>query len=162
MGITDLNDAQLKAVSYTDGPLLILAEPGSGKTLTITEKVVQLIKGGLEPDKILALTFSEKAAAEMQNRIEKNIGSSSGITVSTFHSFCNELIRDFSLDMGINHGTRLISKEHSHVWGAKNIDSFNFEYIAIPTVPSDLITSLLKCLNLFVNTYFLRQIEADM
>ena len=144
MGITDLNNDQLEAVSYTDGPLLILAGPGSGKTLTITEKVVQLIEEELDPDKILALTFSEKAASEMHDRIEKNIGSASGITVSTFHSFCNELIRDFSLDMGINHGTRMISKEHSHVWGVKNIDSFNFEYITIPTAPSDLITSLME------------------
>lgn len=112
LGITDPNNDQLKAVSYNDGPLLILA-----------------------------LAFSEKTAAEMQDRIEKNIVSASGITVSTFHSFCNELIRDFSLDMGINHGTRMISKEHSHVWGVKNIDSFNFEYITIPTAPSYLITS---------------------
>jgi DNA helicase-2/ATP-dependent DNA helicase PcrA len=110
---------------------------------------VHLIEGGLAPDKILALTFSEKAAGEMQDRIEKNIGTASGITISTFHSFSNELIRDFSLDMGINHGTRLISKEHSHVWGAKNIDSFKFDHIAIPTVPTDLITCLLEGISQF-------------
>ncbi|WP_342304948.1 ATP-dependent DNA helicase [Methanolobus sp. ZRKC5] len=144
MKTTELNNDQLNAVSYTSGPLLILAGPGSGKTLTITEKVLQLIESGFPPEKILALTFSEKAADEMQNRIEKKIGTGTGITISTFHSFCNDLIRDFSLDMGINHGIRLISKEHSHVWSIKNIDSFKFEYIPIPTMPSDLIKSLLE------------------
>lgn len=149
LGTAELNDYQQKAVSYVLGPLLILAGPGSGKTLTITEKVVKLIENGLAPEKMLALTFSEKAAGEMQDRIEQRIGSGSGMTVSTFHSFCNEIIRDFALDTGINHGTRLISREHSHVWGVKNIDTFGFEHIAIPTFPFDLITSLLEGVSQF-------------
>ncbi len=140
----EINEYQRKAASYISGPLLILAGPGSGKTLTITEKVVTLIDNGFVPEKILALTFSEKAAGEMQERIEQKIGSDSGMTVSTFHSFCNDIIREFALDTGIDHGTRLISKEHSHVWGMKNIDTFGFEYITIPTFPVDLITSLLE------------------
>ncbi|MDD4249671.1 MAG: ATP-dependent helicase, partial [Methanosarcina sp.] len=139
-----LNEGQSKAVGYTDGPLLILAGPGSGKTLTITEKVVNLTKNGISPARILALTFSEKAAGEMQERIEKEIGAESNITVSTFHSYCNELIREFFLYAGINHNVRLISKEHSHVWGIINIDSFGFENIAIPSNHYDLITSLLE------------------
>ncbi|WP_370575881.1 ATP-dependent helicase, partial [Methanomethylovorans sp.] len=144
MVLKTLNPEQFKAVTYTTGPLLILAGPGSGKTLTITEKVIHLIDSGMSPERILALTFSEKAAGEMQERIEKNIGIGSGITVSTFHSFCNELIREFPLDMGISYGTRLVSKEHSHVWGIKNIDAFAFENIVIPPSPYDLITSLLE------------------
>jgi DNA helicase-2/ATP-dependent DNA helicase PcrA len=141
---TDLDPQQTKAVTYTDGPLLILAGPGSGKTFTITEKVVDLTEKGLSPERILALTFSEKAAGEMQERIETKIGVGSGITVSTFHSFCNDLIREFSLYLGINQNAKLISKEHSHVWGIKNIDSFGFENLAIPPQPYDLITSLLE------------------
>ncbi len=144
-----LNAGQSKAVSYTAGPLIILAGPGSGKTLTITEKVVQFIKDGISPDRILALTFSEKAAGEMQDRIENVIGIGTDITVSTFHSFCNNLIREFSLDLGINRGTRLISKEHSHVWGIRNIDLFDFEHITIPSKPADLITSLLEGVSQF-------------
>ena len=140
----NLNPGQLKAVTYTDGPLLILAGPGSGKTLTITEKIVDLTEKGISPEKMLALTFSEKAAGEMLERIESKIGVGSGITVSTFHSFCNDLIRQFPLDMGISYGTQLISKEHSHVWGIKNIDSFAFENVIIPPSPYDLITSLME------------------
>ncbi|AKB85353.1 ATP-dependent DNA helicase [Methanococcoides methylutens] len=144
MPSTKLNSNQQKAVTYTEGPLLILAGPGSGKTFTITEKVVDLTENGLSPEKILALTFSEKAAGEMQERIESKIGVGSGITVSTFHSFCNDLIRKFSLNLGINQNAKLISKEHSHVWGIKNIDSFGFQNLAIPSKPYDLITSLLE------------------
>jgi DNA helicase-2/ATP-dependent DNA helicase PcrA len=147
--MSKLNAGQSKAVSYTSGPLLILAGPGSGKTLTITQKVLQLIKDGISPDRILALTFSEKAAGEMQDRIEKHIGVGTGITVSTFHSFCNDLIREFSLDLGINRGTRLISKEHSHVWGIKNIDLFGFDHITLPSNPTALITSLLEGVSQF-------------
>ena len=147
--MSQLNTGQSKAVSYTSGPLLILAGPGSGKTLTIKEKVLKLIKDGISPDRILALTFSEKAAGEMQDRIEKDIRVGTGITVSTFHSFCNDLIREFSLDLGINRGTRLISKEHSHVWGIKNIDLFGFDHITLPSKPTDLITSLLEGVSQF-------------
>lgn len=85
----------------------------------------------------------------MQDRIEKDIGVGTGITVSTFHSFCNDLIREFSLDLGINRETRLISKEHSHVWGIKNIDRFGFDHITIPSKPTDLITSLLEGVSQF-------------
>ena len=147
--MVQLNSGQSKAVSYTSGPLLILAGPGSGKTLTITEKVMHLIGIGISPERILALTFSEKAAEEMQERLEKNIGYGSGITVSTFHSFCNNIIREFSFDLGINSGAKLISKEHSNIWGIKHIDTFGFESISIPASPYDLIDSLLEGVSQF-------------
>lgn len=144
-----LNAGQSKAVSYTSGPLLILAGPGSGKTLTITEKVMHLIDIDIPPERILALTFSEKAAEEMQERVEKNISYGSSITVSTFHSFCNNIIREFSFDLGINSGAKLISKEHSNIWGIKHIDTFGFESISIPASPYDLIDSLLEGVSQF-------------
>ena len=144
MNTQDLNEKQSDAVTYTDDPILILAGPGSGKTLTITKKVFKLIEDGLSPDRILALTFSEKAAGEMQDRIEQQIGVDSGITVSTFHSFCDGLIREFSMDLGIDQGVRLVSKEHAHIWGIRHIDQFGFENIVIPPVPYNLITSLLE------------------
>jgi DNA helicase-2/ATP-dependent DNA helicase PcrA len=149
MVLKNLNAGQSKAVTYTDGPLLILAGPGSGKTLTITEKVVHLIDSRILPEKILALTFSEKAAGEMQDRIEKNIGYGSGITVSTFHSFCNDIIKEFSFDLGMNSGAKLISEEHSNIWGIRHIDSFGFENINIPASPYDLIDSLLEGVSQF-------------
>jgi DNA helicase-2/ATP-dependent DNA helicase PcrA len=149
LGETKLNSRQLDAVSYTTGPLLILAGPGSGKTFTITEKVVQLIENSLNPERILALTFSEKAAGEMEERIENIIGTGSGINVSTFHSFCNNLIKEFSFDLGTSSNAKIISKEHANVWGIEHVDSFGFETIIIPPNPYDLIDSLLEGVSQF-------------
>lgn len=147
--MSKLNANQSKAVSYTSGPLLILAGPGSGKTLTITEKVIHLIDIGISPDRILALTFSDKAAEEMQERIEKNTVYGTKVTVSTFHSFCNSIIKEFSFDLGINSRAKLISKEHSSIWGIKHIDTFGFENISIPASPFDSIDRLLEGVSQF-------------
>jgi DNA helicase-2/ATP-dependent DNA helicase PcrA len=146
--IKNPNESQKQAIEYLDGPLLILAGPGSGKTFTITEKVVNLTKN-IKPDKILALTFSEKAAKEMLDRIEEKIGKNSEITVSTFHAFCYELIKEFALDIGISKNPKLISKEHACVFGVKNIDSFGFETIKVSGKPYDLISRLIEGISQF-------------
>ncbi|MCS3901804.1 ATP-dependent helicase [Methanococcus voltae] len=126
------NESQKRAIEYTNGPLLILAGPGSGKTFTITNKIISLIENqNLKPEKILALTFSEKAANEMLTRVEKEIGLNTGISISTFHSFCNDLINEFAFEIGRGSNLKLISKEHACVFGVKNIDSFNFETIKV-------------------------------
>jgi len=84
-----LNDAQLEAVNYIKGPCLVLAGAGSGKTRVITTKIVSLIhKHNIPPQNICAVTFTNKAAAEMRDRVRQEIGSetASKITISTFHS----------------------------------------------------------------------------
>jgi DNA helicase-2/ATP-dependent DNA helicase PcrA len=69
-----LNERQREAVNYTEGPLLILAGAGAGKTKTIVERIIHIIKGGVEPRKILAITFTNKAAKEMRERVQKRMG----------------------------------------------------------------------------------------
>ena len=69
MNNISLNEKQLEAVKNTEGPLLILAGAGAGKTKTITERVVQIIKNGIEPKNVLCVTFTNKAASEMRERI---------------------------------------------------------------------------------------------
>ncbi|MHB8174781.1 MAG: ATP-dependent helicase, partial [Nitrospirota bacterium] len=96
----DLNKEQREAVSFCDGPLLILAGAGSGKTRTITYRIAYLIKTmGVRPGEIFAVTFTNKAAKEMLARVEELLGhSAKGMWVSTFHSACARILRE---DIGL-------------------------------------------------------------
>ena len=90
----DLNPEQREAVNHLDGPLLIMAGAGSGKTRVLTCRIANLIAQGISPFNILAITFTNKAANEMKSRAEKLIGSPArNIILSTFHSFCAYLLR---------------------------------------------------------------------
>ncbi len=89
-----LNPPQEEAVQSCDGPLLILAGAGSGKTRALTRRVAWLIREhGVEPRQILAVTFTNKAAGEMRERVEELLGSVGGLWVSTFHSACVRILR---------------------------------------------------------------------
>jgi len=92
--LQELNDVQRKAVEHTDGPTLIIAGPGSGKTRVLTYRIGHLIQKGADPFGILALTFTNKAAREMQHRIEKIAGQlSRNLYMGTFHSVFARILR---------------------------------------------------------------------
>lgn len=96
MNLDTLNETQLEAVKTTDGPILILAGPGSGKTRVITYKIAYLLQEGLaKPWEILAITFTNKAAKEMKSRLENLIEEDiKGMQISTFHSFGLKVVKE--------------------------------------------------------------------
>ena len=104
----DLTPAQLEAASHREGPALVLAGPGSGKTRVITRRIAALIATGVPPWKILALTFTNKAAGEMRERVSKLVaredGTRTGLVVSTFHSHCAAILRRFGDRCGLQAG----------------------------------------------------------
>ena len=97
-----LNPPQREAIHYLDGPLLVLAGAGSGKTRVITEKIAYLIRAcGLSPATIAAITFTNKAAREMRERVEKLLGSRpEGLTISTFHALGMRILREEARALG--------------------------------------------------------------
>jgi DNA helicase-2/ATP-dependent DNA helicase PcrA len=94
--MVELNPEQRQAVEHGEGPLLIVAGPGSGKTRVITERIVHLVQNfpGLQPENILAVTFTDKAAAEMKRRVREALpDAETAPHISTFHAFCYEVLR---------------------------------------------------------------------
>jgi DNA helicase-2/ATP-dependent DNA helicase PcrA len=102
--LAGLNPAQKQAVETIDGPLLIVAGPGSGKTRVITHRVAYLIKVcGINPHRVMAVTFTNKAAREMADRLEKLLGQTAGdLTLGTFHAICARILRQEGKAIGLD------------------------------------------------------------
>ncbi|MGM9881981.1 MAG: ATP-dependent helicase [Bacilli bacterium] len=95
MNVQELNSKQIEAVNHIDGPMLVLAGAGSGKTKVLTNRIANLIENGVSPSNILAITFTNKAAKEMKDRVIKLIGSSAyNIQISTFHSLGLKILKE--------------------------------------------------------------------
>jgi DNA helicase-2/ATP-dependent DNA helicase PcrA len=109
-----LNREQKEAVLHGAGPLLILAGAGSGKTRTLTYRIANLIKKGVKPGEILAVTFTNKAAREMNQRVEELVGKTArGMWICTFHSACARVLRENITHLGYNTNFNIIDAADS-------------------------------------------------
>ncbi len=126
----DLTVAQRAAVEHFEGPLLVLAGPGSGKTRVITRRIARLIERGVHPSEILAITFTNKAAREMGDRVQMLLPGSR-IWVSTFHRFCSRLLRERGSAVGLQRNFSIFDTSDQlqvirQVLSDLNLDSTHF------------------------------------
>ena len=104
MDLSRLNKEQQEAVKHMEGPLLILAGAGSGKTTMMTHRIAYMLEKGVSPYNILAVTFTNKAAGEMKYRIESLTGGTRGMWVMTFHAMCVRILRNHGEVLGFKNG----------------------------------------------------------
>jgi len=116
--LEDLNKQQKEAVTHDSGPLLVVAGAGTGKTTVITKRIAWLITHKkIAPSNILALTFTEKAAGEMEERVDKLVPYGYIDTwISTFHAFCDRILRDNSLSVGLTPNYKVLSQPEQAVF----------------------------------------------
>src|SRR3990172_1072506 len=126
---TPLNPEQLKAVTHGDGSLLIIAGAGTGKTKVITHRIAHLIEKGVNPNQILALTFTEKAAGEMEERVDR-LGpyGYSNVWISTFHSFGDRILRDNALEIGLAPDFKVLSEAEKIIFLKEHLFELPLNY----------------------------------
>jgi DNA helicase-2/ATP-dependent DNA helicase PcrA len=140
-----LNSEQLRAVEHGEGPLLVIAGPGSGKTRVIAQRIVYLLEHapGLEPRNILALTFTEKAAGEMKSRVRHALPDlASYPQISTFHAFAYELVRSPGADHEQARERMLLDKEDVWVFLRQRIEQLQLEFFQKLTEPGAFLHAL--------------------
>ncbi|MDP2630995.1 MAG: UvrD-helicase domain-containing protein [Candidatus Uhrbacteria bacterium] len=144
--LTDLNDEQKQAVTHSEGPLLIVAGAGTGKTTVVTRRIAWLIESGkCKPEEILALTFTEKAAGEMEERVDRILPYGYvNLWISTFHSFCQRILERHGLDIGIPNEFKLLDTTAGWLLIRKNLDRFNLDYYRPLGNPTKFIHALLQ------------------
>jgi DNA helicase-2/ATP-dependent DNA helicase PcrA len=147
--LESLTEPQRQAVTHRDGPLLVLAGPGSGKTRVITHRIAHLIESGIAPSQILALTFTNKAADEMQRRVA-DLVPGSRVWLSTFHRFGAMLLRRYAEYVGLQpnftiYDTSDARQTIKRVIEAREINTLNYSpdrlHEAISAAKNKLITA---------------------
>jgi len=141
-----LNKEQKEAVLHEKGPLLIVAGAGTGKTTVITQRIVNLIEKELaKPEEILAVTFTEKAAFEMEERVDKLLDFGyMDLWISTFHSFCERVLRENALDIGLPTDFKILDQTAGWLLARQNLDKFDLKYYKALGNPTKFIQALIS------------------
>lgn len=141
-----LNPNQQKAVEHLQGPLLVVAGAGTGKTRVITERIKKLIqKDGIHPQQVLALTFTEKAAQEMVDRVADvmPLGYEEP-WIYTFHSFCDRILKAEGLEIGLDTSYKILSTPNQWLLFRQNLFKFDLKYYRPLGNPTKFVTAILK------------------
>lgn len=143
-----LNQQQSQAVSVIDGPLMILAGPGSGKTRVITHRIAYMLQQGIPADRILALTFTNKAANELGARIQRLVDGQF-VWAGTFHRFCSRLLRQYGSFVGLNENFSILdmddaTKLFSQAWDEAKIDDAFVSTAAVQSEISNAKNALIR------------------
>ncbi len=141
-----LNEEQKKAVTFGEGPLLIIAGAGTGKTTVVTERIKHLITSKkARPNEILALTFTEKASREMEERVD--IALPYGTTqmwISTFHAFCDRILRNEAINIGLDPAFKLMTEAETILFFRKNLFKFDLKYFRPLGNPTKFISGMIQ------------------
>lgn len=138
-----LNAQQKVAVDHKTGPALVVAGAGTGKTRVIVERIVSLIDSGIDPYSIAALTFTEKAAQEMSDRVsEARKGYFFDVQIATFNGFGEQLIRRFASDLGINPQFQVLGDVGQIVFMKQHLDELQLDYYSPITKPDGMLSEL--------------------
>ncbi|MBU4350790.1 ATP-dependent helicase [Patescibacteria group bacterium] len=143
--LSSLNKKQKQAAQAGAGPLLIVAGAGTGKTRVITNRIAYLIeKKGISPEEILAVTFTDKASQEMIERVDQLLSQGyRDLWVSTFHSFCERVLRDHGLDIGLPTDFKLADQTLAWLLMRQNLDKLQLDYYAPIGNPSKFLHTLI-------------------
>lgn len=146
INIENLNKEQKQAVLHENGPLLIVAGAGTGKTTVITQRIACLIEKKLaKPEEILAVTFTDKAAGEMEERVDRLLPFGyTDLWISTFHSFCERVLKDHALDIGLPNDFKLLDQTGAWLLIRQNLDKFDFNYYRSLGNPTRFIHALIN------------------
>jgi len=146
LDLSKLNKEQKEAALHEGGALLIVAGAGTGKTTVITQRIVNLIEKGLaKPEEILAVTFTEKAAYEMEERVDKLLDFGYvDLWISTFHAFCEKVLRENALDIGLSPDFKILDGTAGWLLARQNLDKFNLDYYQALGNPTKFIQALIS------------------
>ena len=141
-----LNVQQQEAVTSTEGPLLIIAGAGTGKTTAITRRIAYLIEKKLaKPSEILALTFTEKAAGEMEERVDVLVSYGYIDTwIGTFHSFGNRVLQENAIDLGLSPDFKVLTRPSQILFFQQNLFAFKLSYYRPLSNPTKFIEAILQ------------------
>ena len=146
VGTKRLNKEQLEAIKYKDGPLLVIAGAGTGKTTVITERIKYLLLSkDVKPSEILALTFTEKASREMEERIDMVMPYGyTQMWISTFHAFCDRILKQEALNIGLDPRFKLMTQTSSIQFVRKNLFAFDLNYFRPLGNPTKFVAGMLQ------------------